>query len=617
MIHSKGIYKQKIDVKRGDGKMNTNQKIIGLRSAMKAKGVNAYIIPSNDPHMSEYVAEYWKSRSYFSGFTGSAGTLVVTENGSGLWTDGRYFIQAEAQLAESEIKLFKMGEKGVPTYIQYIAEQLEEGQKVGIDGRLFSAATVRNMKEAFTDKGLTITSDLDLIKELWTDRPAEPLTEVYNHEIKYAGVSCKEKLSKVRAAMQKKKADGYVMTELAGIAWLFNIRANDIAYNPMATAYAYINGESAYLCINRSRVPEGVVNELEAQGVTLRAYEEMEDLLRSINKPSRVLCTLQNINEYLYSILENNPAVEMIEAEDIVINLKAVKNSVEIANMIQAHIKDGCALTHFMVDFEKCMANGEELTEYDLLDLLTKARASQENNKGESFNAIVAYKENAAMMHYAPTKENHKKLQREGLLLIDSGGQYLEGTTDITRTIALGPTTEHEKKAYTLVLKSHIAMARAIFLEGCTGGNLDVLAREPMWENGLDYKCGTGHGVGFMLGVHEGPQSLRMTNHVPFKPGMVITNEPGVYMKGKYGIRTENILVVSEHITTESGSFYRFDNITYFPIDTKPIKIEMLEHKEISWINSYHKMVYQKLAPKLEGEALEWLRANTQPIGQQ
>lgn len=595
--------------------MSTNQKIASLRLAMKEDGVSAYIIPSNDPHMSEYVAEHFKSRQYFSGFTGSAGTLVVTEKGSGLWTDGRYFIQAERQLAGSEIQLFKMEQKDVPTYIEYIAQELEEGQSVGIDGKLFSASTVKTMKKQFANKKLQINSRLDLVEGLWENRPAAPLTEVYHHELIYTGMSTKEKIEKVRACLKEKKAEGYVLTELASIAWLFNIRANDIAYNPMATAYAYLNQEEAYLCTEGSRVPESVAQILNQQGVTLKGYEEIEDLLKEIKEPTKILCHTQNVNQYLYGLLEENEAISIVEDEEIVINLKAIKNPVEIENMIEAHIKDGCALTHFMVDFEKRMANDESLTEYDLLDLLTAARLAQPNNKGESFNAIIGYKENAAMMHYAPTKEKHKKLEKEGLLLIDSGGQYLEGTTDITRTFALGPTTDEEKRAYTLTLKSHIALARAIFLEGCTGGNLDILAREPMWENGLDYKCGTGHGVGFMLGVHEGPQSLRTTNHVPLKPGMILTDEPGVYIQDQFGIRTENILVIKEHMTTDSGTFYRFDNITFFPIDTKPINMAMLDPKEIKWLNDYHQMVYDKLSPRLEGEALEWLKANTQTIG--
>ncbi len=595
--------------------MNTNQKIASLRLAMKQNKVSAYIIPSQDPHMSEYVTEHFKARQYFSGFTGSAGTLVVTEKGSGLWTDGRYFIQAEHQLSGSEIQLFKMGQKDVPTYIEYIVRELEDEQTVAIDGKLFSAATVKNMKKSFKDKKLKLNTSLDLVEGLWEHRPAVPLTEVYYHETTYTGLSCQEKLEKVREVLKNKKADGYVITELASIAWLFNIRASDIDYNPMAIAYAYVSKTEAYLCINGSRVPETVVHKLNDQGVVLKAYEEIEDLLKGIKEKTKVLCHTQNVNQYLYDLLDENPAITIVEDEEIVIQLKAVKNSVEIENMIQAHIKDGCALTHFMVDFEKRMAKGEKLTEYDLLDLLIKARLAQPNNKGESFNAIVAYKENAAMMHYAPTEESHKILEKEGLLLIDSGGQYLEGTTDITRTFALGPVTDEEKRAYTLTLKSHIAMARAIFLEGCSGANLDVLARETMWENGLDYKCGTGHGIGFMLGVHEGPHSLRTTNHVPLKPGMALSNEPGVYAKDQFGIRIENILVVKEHMTTESGTFYRFDNITFFPIDTKPIQIDMLEPKEINWLNDYHQTIYKTLSPRLEGEALEWLKANTKPIG--
>ena len=594
--------------------MNTRQKLSRLREMMKENGINAYIIPSSDPHMSEYVSEHWKSRQYFSEFTGSAGTLVVTETESGLWTDGRYYIQAATQLEGSEIVLFKMGEKGVPSYIEYLVQRLKASQVVGIDGRLFSASTVKAMKTTLNPKNIRIKSSLDLVTPIWEDRPSPTLTEVYLHDVCYAGLSCKEKLMQVREIMANRQIEGYVINELASIAWLFNIRANDIAYNPMAAAYAYITKEKAYLCIDGSRVPLNVSMVLKAQGVELKKYEEINQLLREIHTPSKVLCNVQVLNYYLYHLLEKNLSVKIVEDEDIIIGLKAIKNEVEIKNIKEAHIKDGCALVHFMVEFEKRLANDTNLTEYDLIPMLEGARAGQVNNKGESFASIIGYKENAAMMHYAPTKENHKVLKKEGLLLIDSGGQYLEGTTDITRTFALGPVTDEEKLHYTLVLKSHINMAKAIFMEGCTGGNLDILARGPIWAYGLDYKCGTGHGVGFMLGVHEGPQSLRISNQVPFKKGMLITDEPGIYIKGSHGIRTENILLVTDYQTTEDGVFYQFENVTYFPIDTTPIDLELLNQDEIKWLNEYHQTVYTQLAPRLQGEALEWLKAHTKPI---
>lgn len=594
--------------------MDINGKIAVLREVMKEEGIKAYIIPSNDPHMSEYVSDHWKSRAYFSGFTGSAGTLVVTEKNSGLWTDGRYYIQAEAQLKGSEIQLFKMGEKSVPSFVEYLTQEMKAGSAVGLDGKLFSVATVKSMEKAFKKKKLTLRSNLDLVERIWKDRPTEVLTSVYLHDQCFTGRSCKEKLMAVRKELKTKHADAYVISELASIAWLFNIRANDICYNPMAIAYAYITLEKAYLCIETSRLPLEASMKLKAEGVEIKKYDEIENLLQSINKPTKVFCSVHTLNDALYRLLEKNLSVKIIEGEEIIIDLKAIKNEVEIQNIRIAHIKDGCALVEFMVEFEKRMKTSSTVTEYDLVSMLKEARGKQAHNVGESFASIIAYKENAAMMHYAPTSQQHKVLNESGLLLIDSGGQYLEGTTDITRTFALGEVTNEEKRHYTLVLKSHIAMAKAVFMEGTTGGNLDILAREPIWSEGIDYKCGTGHGVGFMLGVHEGPQSLRMTNHVPLKLGMLITNEPGIYIEGKHGIRTENILIVQPCKETDYGTFYQFETVTYFPIDTAPIDLDLLTLEEKEWLNQYHALVYERLSPFLKDEALQWLEVHTRPI---
>ena len=594
--------------------MDTNGKIASLREIMKQEGISAYIIPSNDPHMSEYVSEHWKSRAYFSGFTGSAGTLVVTEEESGLWTDGRYYIQAEAQLTGSEIQLFKMGQKSVPSFAEYLVQKMKVGSAVGLDGKLFSVAAIKGIEKTFKNKKLILKPDLDLVDRIWKDRPNEVLTSVYLHDQCFTGCSCKEKLMAVREELKRKHADAYIVSELASIAWLFNIRANDICYNPMAIAYAYITLNKAYLCIETSRLPLEVSMKLKDEGVEIRRYHEIEDLLRAINKPTKVFCCEHTLNYDLYRLLEKNLSVKIIEGEEIIIDLKAIKNEVEIQNIRIAHIKDGCALVQFMVEFEKRMKSSDTLTEYDLVSMLKEARGKQAHNVGESFASIIAYKENAAMMHYAPTSQQHKVLNELGMLLIDSGGQYLEGTTDITRTFALGKVTNEEKRHYTLVLKSHIAMAKAIFMEGSTGGNLDILAREPIWSEGIDYKCGTGHGVGFMLGVHEGPQSLRMMNHVPLKEGMLITNEPGIYIEGQYGIRTENILLVQPYKETEYGKFYQFETITYFPIDTAPIDLDLLTFEEKEWLNQYHALVYERLSPFLGDEALQWLTVHTRPI---
>ena len=583
--------------------MNTNEKIACLRHVMKESGVNAYIMPSNDPHMSEYVSDHWKSRAYISGFTGSAGILVITETRSGLWTDGRYYLQAEKQLAGSEI-----------TYIQYLANSLLPGQCVGVDGRLFSAATVKLMKKAFLEKKIHIETSLDLVNTCWKERPKEKLSEVFMLAQEYVGEACKDKLARVRMEMKKKGADGYVITELASIAWLFNIRAYDIPYNPMAVGYAFITMEQAHLCTKLSRMPYDVREALQQQGVTLASYESISSLLHEIDRPMKVICHEATINERLYRLLEENDKVTIRDQNDIVVGLKAIKNKTEIQKIEKAQIKDGCAMVAFMMALDEKLRHDEQVTEYDLTQLLKKVREEQENNKGESFAPIVAYKENAAMMHYMPTENCSKTLRQEGLILIDSGGQYLEGTTDLTRTFALGPTTIEEKLHYTLTLKSHIALAKAVFMAGTTGGNLDILAREPMWQQGLDYKCGTGHGIGFFLGVHEGPHGIRGSSHIPLKPGMLVTDEPGVYIEGKHGIRIENVLLVAEKNITEHGKFYHFVNMTYFPIDTKPLLIKLLSREEIEWLNKYHQTVYDKLSPFLEGRSKKWLRAQTMPI---
>jgi Xaa-Pro aminopeptidase len=588
-------------------------KITALRAEMERNGLSAYLIPSSDPHMGEYVPDCWQARSYFSGFTGSAGTLAVLRGRCGLWTDGRYFIQAEHQLAGSGIELFRMGVRGVPAYPEFLSESLKKGDTVGFDGRMLSAADVEAMEEKFAEKGIEIRS-ADLITPLWTDRPLPPATAVYLHGEEYAGLSCARKLEQVRAGLKRSGADGQIYSRLECVAWLCNIRASDIEYNPMAVSYAAVFMDRAVLFIDEKRFRPGVREYLEKNGVTLQKYDEIGTFLKNLKGEKNVLVDPNGTNYELCRILSENPSCRIKKGADLVVDLKAVKNRTEIENSRKAHVRDGCAMAEFCADLEKRLERGETVTECTVCDLLKEARARQKNNRGESFATIAAYRENAAMMHYAPKPGTCKKLERSGLLLIDSGGQYPEGTTDITRTFALGPVTLEEKKHYTWVLKAHIALATAVFLEGTTGGNLDMVCREQIQKHGIDYRCGTGHGVGMFGGVHEGPQSIRTQNDVVLRSGMNITNEPGIYEEGKHGIRTENLMQITDAMENEYGHFLRFEILTCFPIDKEPILPELLTKDEISWLNEYHSRVYRTLSPLLSGETLAWLRRKTLPL---
>ncbi len=593
--------------------ISVNEKLATLRGKMKENGVQAYIIPSSDPHMSEYLPEHWMVRSYFSGFTGSAGTLVVTETESGLWTDGRYFIQAANQLEDSEIRLFRMGVRDIPTYLEFIRSKLNDGDTVGFDGRLLSAASVKDMGQAFAERHLKLEM-IDLIGDIWPNRPEMPATEVFLHDARYAGFTCREKLEQVRAALKRRKADGEVFTKLDCVAWLMNIRAGDISFNPLAVSYALVTESSALLFINTARISDGVMNVLEENGVTVKRYEEIDETLRKIDTEMTFIVDPSETNYSLYRILSQNPFVTVKEGSDIVTTLKGVKNDVEIQNIRQAHILDGCAMVDFCVQFEEKMERGETLTECTVCDMLRECRAKQPHNMGESFDTIAAFGSNAAMMHYSPRPDSCAVIREKGLLLIDSGGQYLEGTTDITRTFVMGSLTREEQEHYTYVLKAHIALASAVFLEGCTGGNLDILARQQVWKHGIDYRCGTGHGVGMFSGVHEGPQRLSIKGNTVFKKGMTITNEPGIYEEGHHGIRTENIMLVKEACCNDYGQFLKFEPLTYFPIDTGGLLTALMTREEIEWLNDYHALVYEKLSPNLHEKELKWLKRHTKPI---
>ena len=588
--------------------MKVNEKIRKLREQMERIGVQAYIIPSSDAHLSEYVAAHWQGRSYLSGFTGSAGTLVVTMTESGLWTDGRYFIQAESELATSEIQLFKMAQPGVPTITEYLAANLKSDETVGFDGKVISAATVLQMLKTFKPKGINVYEKSDLLDYIWLDRPAIPSTDVFIHETKYTGYTCEKKLQLIRHEMKHSRLNGYLLTSLGSIAWLFNIRGNDILFNPLVVSYALVLEEVAYLFVDEHRLSLEVKQYLINNGVTLKQYAQIDEILQSSVVSGRILSPLDSVNYALYHLLDKRQDIEVVDGLDLVNNLKAVKNEVEIQNTSRAQVKDSCALVRAMQEIYEKLEAKEVVTEFDVCDILERYRRQQPLNYGSSFGAIVAYGANAAMMHYNPTPKNCAIIENKGFLLIDSGGQYLYGTTDITRTFVLGTLTEEEKIHYTLVLKGHINLSQAIFQKGCTGGNLDILARQPLWSHGLDYRCGTGHGVAYFGGVHEGPQGFRLTQTVPLKPGMIITNEPGVYEEGRHGIRIENTLLVKEKFKTEYGEFYEFETISYFPIDTKAIVIEMLSDEELTWLNQYHQKVVEILSPHLTGKALDWLK---------
>lgn len=582
-----------------------------LRKVMKKENVDYYIIPSGDSHQSEYVPEYYKGRAYVSGFTGSAGTLLVGIEESYLWTDGRYFIQAEKELNGSGIKLMKMNIPGYPSLLEWIKNNVKEGKTLAFDGSTISANEYKNYKELAEKKGFNIKMKKDLLNLIWNNRPELSKEKIFIHDTKYCGKSTSEKLEEVRAEMTTLEGENYVVTSLDDIAWLFNIRGNDIAYNPVALAYALISDKKAVLYIGDEKVTNDDKRKLEEQGVTLKTYNDIYEDIKNVT--GSIIIDGAKVNGKLYSLISED--VKIIENLNITTSLKAVKNEVEIKNMEVSQVRDGVAMFKF-IKWLKENVGKINMTEISASDKLEEIRAKGENFKGLSFNTIAGYKDHAAMMHYSATEESQYELNSEGMLLIDSGAQYLDGTTDITRTFILGPITEEEKRDFTLVLKSHIALATTIFLKGTNGCNLDAIARRPLWKYGMDYKCGTGHGVGFFLNVHEGPQGIRpFGNTIALEPGMILTNEPGVYKENKHGIRTENTLLVTKAFKNdEMGEFYKFDTISYCPIDLEGVDVSLLDEEEREWLNNYHRTVYKKLSPYLNEEEKKFLEKETRSI---
>lgn len=588
--------------------MNNLQK---LREIMKKESIDFYILPSSDSHQSEYVAEYFKGREYVSGFTGSAGTVVVGGEEAYLWTDGRYFIQATKEIEKNGLKLMKMATPGYPTIEEWISENIKENNVLGFDGRVVSVKQYEEYKVIADKNNFKITMSKDLLEYIWTDRPELPKDKIFNHEEIYCGKSTSEKLNEVRENLKNKEANSFILSSLDDIAWLYNIRGNDVLFNPVALSYALVTDKEANFYIDKNKVTEEVSEKLKSQGVNIFGYEEIEDHVKELK--GTVIIDKNKLNAKVFSAL--NTEVKVISELNYTTKLKAIKNETEIASIEKSQVRDGVAMVRF-IKWLRENVGVEKITEFTAGEKLSEIRSLGENYKGNSFNTIAGYKENAAMMHYSATKETAYEIKAERMFLVDSGAQYLDGTTDITRTFVLGPISEEEKRDYTLVLKGHIGLSSAKFLKGTTGMNLDILARRPLWNYGVDYKCGTGHGVGFFLNVHEGPQGFRQSgNTTVLEPGMIITNEPGAYKEGKHGIRIENTLIVEKDcISEESGEFYKFRTVSYCPIDLRGIDINLLTFEERDWLNDYHKVVFEKISPYLNKEEVEFLRNETKEI---
>ncbi|WP_288875265.1 aminopeptidase P family protein [uncultured Fusobacterium sp.] len=591
--------------------MKIADRVLKLRELMREKGIDVYIVPSADFHQSEYVGEYFKCREWISGFTGSAGTVVVTHEMAGLWTDGRYFIQAAKQLEGTGIQLFKMGEPGVPSFIEFIVENIKKGQCVGFDGKVMSVSQVNDLKSKFQED-IKINSDYDLIDMLWTDRPDMASSKAFVLDTKYCGEDIQSKLSRIREALEKENCDINIISSLDDIAWIFNLRGNDVKNNPVNLAYAIITADKAILYIDDRKLDNSVEEYLYENHVDVREYLEIYEDAELISSSEVVMMDFNKTNFTIYNRIKD--VVKIINRPNPSNLMKACKNEVELENLRKCHLRDGVAVTKFM-HWLKYQVSQEKITEMSASEILEGFRKDQDLYIEPSFDTISAYGANAAMMHYKATKDSDATLKPYGLLLVDSGGQYYDGTTDITRTFVLGECSYEIKKHFTLVLKGMIKLSKAKFLYGATGTNLDILARQSLWEQGIDYKCGTGHGVGFLLNVHEGPQGIRFQyNSQRLEEGMNVTNEPGVYIEGSHGIRLENELIVQKDLKTEFGQFMKFETMTYVPLDLDGIIPELLSEDEKEFLNNYHRMVREKLFPYFDESEIDWLKEYTREI---
>jgi len=596
-----------------------NQRLEDLREVMRREHLAAFIFPSTDPHQGEYIPDHWKGREFISGFNGSAGTAVVTMTSAALWTDSRYFIAAADQLKGTEYQLMKLKIEGTPTIAEWIGKECGAGAEIGIDGWCSSANAVKELiADLRKEGGITLRTNLDPLRQIWTNRPPVPQNPVEIFPMQYAGETTGDRIARIRQALRKQHADGMLMAALDDIAWTLNLRGTDVHCNPVFVSYLLISPKSVTLFINKEKLTPEVSAYLKQEGIEVEDYEQVKDGLRQYFEYN-ILLDPDEINYALYDVVrkKDSPKTEIVEEESPVKRMKTVKNATEIAGFRSAMLKDGIAMVKFLHWLSGYIGKPEisQLTEISIDEKLTSLRAGQPLYRDISFDTIAGYGTHAAIVHYEATPETDIPLQPKGLLLLDSGAQYLDGTTDITRTIALGPLTEEEKKIYTLVLKGHIQIELCKFPSGASGTQIDILARKDMWREGLNYLHGTGHGVGTYLNVHEGPHQFRMEwKPAPLVAGMTITDEPGIYLPDRCGARTENTLLIIPYKETEFGKFLQFESLTLCPIDKTPIILDMLLPEELAWLNAYHQRVFDTLSPHLTPEEAAWLREACAPL---
>ena len=595
-------------------KTNIPERIAALREAMKQHKIDAYIIPTSDPHMSEYPADCWKYREWISGFTGSAGTVIITADKAGLWTDSRYFLQASTQLEGTGIELFKMMLPETPTIPEFLTHELKEGQTVGLNGETYSLADARSLEKALAEKEIKLNTNASLIDPIWKERPAIPEAPMFEMPIELSGKSTEDKLIDINKMLHKAGADCTILSALYEVAWTFNIRGTDVAYNPVVISYAFVSEKESVLFVNPKKIPAEIAEHLKKEGVTLADYGMLATFLSRLPEQTRVFIDSKRTNVAIYNALPKSSI--LIEGTSPANHLKSIKNETEIKGFRNAVLKDGIAMTKFYFWLEKMLKAGEKVTELSAAAKLTALRSEQPQYVMDSFASISSYGPHGAVVHYSPTPETDTELKTDSLYLLDSGAQYLDGTTDITRTIALcDEPSEQMKKDFTRALKGTIGIAKCKFPAGIRGCLIDAFARKALWDAGINYLHGTCHGIGHCLNVHEGPQSIRMEeNPVILEPGMVMSDEPAMYRPGEYGIRTENMILIREDSETEFGKFLGFETLTLCYIDTKLVIPSMLSVREHAWLNKYHQMVYDLVSPHLNEEEKAWLKEKTAEI---